>query len=455
MKNNIAPKRYLLLSDFSAVKPRSVIYIMSRDQRTESNPALFEAQRIALENKLPLIVFFNIHPGNKRRLLNQYEFMIQGLVDVSKSLAEKNISFLIRVGNKTENLRKVILEYNPHTIVFDFMPFKATKNLYYEFAASSKCGVIVVDAHNIVPTWIASQKQEFSAATFRRKIHKLWRSYVDHKYEIIKHPYKISVESEELGRVLEKIDAFYLENYKIVLPGREKAISTIYDFINTRIELYDELRNNPTVDYQSGLSPYLHFGTISSQEVIEVMKKELMLTDDILSWPKGAYTFFEEIVVRKELSDNFCFYNDNYNNYEGIPAWAKRTFKDHSSDKREVLYSYEKLDNSQTHDPAWNAAQNQMKLTGKMHGYMRMYWAKKILEWTDTPQKAIEYAVNLNDTYSLDGYDPNGYAGILWSVGGLHDRPWFNKPVYGMVRYMNYNGLKNKFDIQKYIKEWT
>lgn len=455
MIDNNVKKRYLLLSDSLVGKPKSVIYVMSRDQRTENNPALYEAQKIAIQHKLPLIVFFNIHTRSKRRLLNQYEFMIEGLFEVSNSLHEKDISFLVKAGNKSENLRKVISEYNPSTLIFDFMPLRETKNLYYKFAADTKCTILVVDAHNIVPAWIASHKQEFSAATFRRKIHKQWYPYINSDYEIVKHPYQISTDSEDLNNILPRIKAQRLNHYQTVNPGRVNALNTFEEFFNKKINGYSTFRNDPVLDFQSGLSPYLHFGTISSHEIIKAILQRVKLTEDISTWPMGVSAFFEEIVVRKELSDNFCFYNDNYDNYEGIPAWAKRSLDNHRTDNRDTIYSYEELDNAKTKDYAWNAAQRQMMITGKMHGYMRMYWAKKILEWTKDPETAIEYAVKLNDMYSLDGYDPNGYAGILWSIGGLHDRPWFNKPIYGMVRYMNYNGLKTKFDIERYINKWT
>ena len=156
------------------------------------------------------------------------------------------------------------------------------------------------------------------------------------------------------------------------------------------------------------------------------------------------------MVVRKELSDNWCYYNQNYDNLKGAPQWAQNTLAKHASDPREFLYSLKQFEVANTHDPAWNAAQKQMTTTGKMHGYMRMYWAKKVLEWTESPGQAIDFLIRLNDLYSLDGGDPNGYAGIMWSIAGVHDRPWGERPIYGKVRSMVYGGLKRKFDISAY-----
>lgn len=165
--------------------------------------------------------------------------------------------------------------------------------------------------------------------------------------------------------------------------------------------------------------------------------------------------FLEELIVRRELADNFCLYNKNYDRVQGFPAWAQKTLAAHSKDKREYVYTKKQLEHAKTHDELWNAAQREMVRTGKMHGYMRMYWAKKILEWTPDAQTAIQYAITLNDTYSLDGYDPNGYTGIMWSIGGIHDRPWFQRPVYGTIRYMSFSGLAKKFDINEYIAKWS
>ena len=207
---------------------------------------------------------------------------------------------------------------------------------------------------------------------------------------------------------------------------------------------YSTLRNDPNESGQSNLSPYLHFGQLSAQRVaIEVMKSPASDED------KSA--FLEELIVRRELSDNFCFYNPHYDATEGFPNWAKETHRIHSDDKREHTYALKEFEQGKTHDPLWNAAQMELVITGKMHGYMRMYWAKKILEWTSNPEEAMRFSIYLNDKYSLDGRDPNGYAGIAWSIGGVHDRAWGERSVFGKIRYMNYNGCKRKFDVAKYI----
>jgi deoxyribodipyrimidine photo-lyase len=164
--------------------------------------------------------------------------------------------------------------------------------------------------------------------------------------------------------------------------------------------------------------------------------------------------FIEETLVRAELAENFCYYNNHYNNTQGFPRWAQETLAKALSDKREHLYTRQEFEGARTHDDLWNAAQKQLVVSGKIHGYMRMYWAKKILEWTKTPAEALSIAIYLNDMYELDGRDPNGYVGCAWSIGGLHDRPWFRRPIFGTVRYMARSGVEKKGDVKKYIDTW-
>jgi deoxyribodipyrimidine photo-lyase len=200
------------------------------------------------------------------------------------------------------------------------------------------------------------------------------------------------------------------------------------------------------VDGQSNLSPYLHFAHISAQWIaLKVHQSDASQTD--------KEVFLEELIVRHELSDNFCFYNNHYDSFSGFPSWARASLDQQRKKKREYVYIFKQFENSETHDPLWNAAQREMVVRGKMHGYMRMYWAKKILEWTESPENALEIAIYLNDRYSLDGRDPNGYTGIAWSIGGVHDRAWNERLVFGKVRYMSYKGCKGKFDVKKYIDQ--
>jgi deoxyribodipyrimidine photo-lyase len=225
--------------------------------------------------------------------------------------------------------------------------------------------------------------------------------------------------------------------------GASEVTKRLENFIEDKLPDYPELRNDPTIDCQSNLSPYLHFGQISP--IYTALK---ILDANASAASKEA--FLEELIVRRELAVNYVQYNENYDYFAGLPDWAKRTLWSHKSDPREYLYSLSELENAETHDPYWNAAQNQMRVTGKMHGYMRMYWGKKLIEWSKTPEIAFNTALHLNNKYELDGRDPNGFAGVAWCFG-KHDRPWKERLIFGTVRYMNENGLRRKFDADKYI----
>ncbi|MFB0501191.1 MAG: deoxyribodipyrimidine photolyase, partial [Candidatus Bathyarchaeia archaeon] len=223
--------------------------------------------------------------------------------------------------------------------------------------------------------------------------------------------------------------------------GTKEAKKHLEDFLKNKLDKYPELRNDPTQDYLSNMSPYLHFGQISPLFVA----LKVLATDSL-----GKDAYLEELIVRRELSMNFVFYNQNYDSFDGLPEWAKKTLREHEKDLRDYIYALEELENAETHDPYWNAAQEEMRIKGKMHGYMRMYWGKKILEWSRTPEDAFKIALYLNNKYELDGRDPNGFTGVAWCFG-KHDRPWKEREIFGKVRYMNAKGLKRKFDADGYV----
>jgi deoxyribodipyrimidine photo-lyase len=219
----------------------------------------------------------------------------------------------------------------------------------------------------------------------------------------------------------------------------------MHAFMALGLDRYDQTSRDPNAHGLSGLSPWLHFGQIAPQSVaLEAVASPRT---------EGQQAFLEQLIVRRELADNFCMHNPHYDSIGGIPAWGRATLDKHRDDIREYVYARDAWERAATHDPLWNAAQHEMVRTGSMHGYMRMYWAKKILEWSKTPEDAIRTAIYLNDRYQLDGRDPNGYVGVLWSMGGLHDRPWKERSVFGTVRYMNAAGCKRKFDVERYVEK--
>jgi deoxyribodipyrimidine photo-lyase len=309
-----------------------------------------------------------------------------------------------------------------------------------------------VDAHNIVPCLFVSNKQEFGAYTIRPKIHKALPEFLD-EFPKLKKMKKFddfgneqNIDWKKINNILE-ID-FSVKEIDWIKPGSKAGIKLLDNFVKRGLINYAKFRNDPAENAQSNLSPYLHFGQISAQRVALNITK---FGNNI----ESKEAFLEELIVRRELSDNFCYYNKNYDLFEGFPDWAKESLNKHKKDKRDFVYSLKEFEEAKTHEDLWNAAQTELAAKGKLHGYMRMYWAKKILEWSNSPEEALRIAIYLNDKYELDGRDPNGYVGCAWSIGGVHDRAWFERPVYGKIRYMNKNGCAKKFDIAKYIQKYS
>lgn len=447
-----------------------VVYVMSRDQRTSDNHALLAAQAKALELKVGLVVLFNFITPNGVRAYEHADFMLHGLQEVSQSLSALNIPFIMTADTGFSTLDETLTSLEPSAIYFDFSPLKGPRGLAKRVSKNSHASVYVVDTHNIIPAWIASDKQEFAAHTFRRKVHKLLETYLIEPAKLIEHPHTTAKlpTSMTFDDARQFIKTYPKRGIRVGFSAGEKAARLQLDtFIDQRLEAYATKRNDIATDHQSGLSPYLHFGHISSLrvalEVLGAVNATPLLFNEARMASAGTIpnaedsmnALFEEMIVRKELSDNFCLFAKSYKTFEAIPQWARTTLETHKDDLREFTYTTEQLERAETHDIIWNAAQIELTTTGKLHGYLRMYWAKKILEWTASPSQALEAAIYLNDAYSIDGGDPNGYVGVLWSIAGLHDRPWTERPIFGMVRYMNAAGLKRKFNVDAYVQRAT
>jgi len=363
----------------------------------------------------------------------------------------KEIGVKLVVQCRSPELGVVDLSKNACLTVGDKGYLKTLRQWYRFVATNVGCAFVQVEDNVVVPVEAAASKEEYSAATLRPKIH----SRRDRFLEV---PKQSMPKKSSLGLKFDSADLVDVDAVASALcvdrsvskaqgfqGGSREAGKRLAVFSEEKLPAFPELRNDPTVDSTSSLSAYLHFGQISPvQIVLEV------LAANAPNEAKEAY--LEELIVRRELAVNYVYFNENYDSFEGLPNWSKRTLNKHKADSREYVYTVEELESAETHDPYWNAAQKQMRITGKMQGYMRMYWGKKILEWTNIPQDAFKAALYLNNKYELDGRDPNGFTGVAWCFG-KHDRPWKERPVFGTVRYMNANGLKRKFDADKYVQQ--
>ncbi len=423
-----------------------VVYWMSRDQRLMDNWALLFAIEQANELKVPCHIIFTLSSSFLGAGQRQFDFMIAGLKELEVKSVSLGLGFHVLMGKPDNTLSQLVIEINASRLVSDFDPLAIKRNWKDEVNKKIEVPHIEIDAHNVVPCRVVSVKQEFGAYTIRPKIKRWLTEYLT---EIPSIP-EVKVKTKCVPIDWEKVVEWLNPDVSVSIvswlkPGYIAGINALEKFIEKGIKGYSIKRNNPLINGQSNLSPYIHFGQLSAQRVaIEVSKANAPEED------KSA--FLDELIVRRELSDNFCFYNKDYDNPNGFHSWAKQSIEKHRLDEREHIYKQIDFEEATTQDLLWNAAQMEMVKTGKMHGYMRMYWAKKILEWTHSPEEAMKIAIYLNDKYSLDGRDPNGYAGIAWSIGGVHDRAWNERPIFGKIRYMNYNGCKRKFNVDGYIE---
>ncbi len=443
----IQPERIKTLNDKTLREGKYVLYWMQAAQRTEYNHALEYSIRRANELNKPVLVSFGITDNWPQANLRHYYFMLEGLREVKKDLRSRGIQMVVR--HESPDLSTIKLAKNATLVVVDAGQLRIQRKWRNNAATKIACPLYEVETNLIVPVEEASAKENFSAGTFRPRITKKLNYYLaplkDKKPKLDSLSLKFTtfniddidkaISKLNIDRSVGKVDTFH--------GGTRQAKKHFSAFLKNKLDNFTGHRNDPNADCVSNISPYLHFGQISP---LYIALKILETSSP------GKKAYLEELIVRRELSHNFVFYNNQYDKFVSLPPWAERTLNFHRRDKRDYLYSVEQFEAGETHDPYWNAAQNEMVITGKMHGYMRMYWGKKILEWTRNPQTGFKIALYLNNKYELDGRDPNAFAGVAWCFG-KHDRAWAERPVFGKIRYMNSAGLKRKFDADAYVRK--
>ncbi|PKI59564.1 hypothetical protein CRG98_020092 [Punica granatum] len=423
-----------------------VVYWMFRDQRVRDNWALIHAVDQANRANVPVAVAFNLFDQFLGARARQLGFMLRGLKQLQRDIEETlKIPFFLFQGEAEDTIPNFLKECGASLLVTDFTPLRQIRKCKEVICSrvSDRVSIHEVDAHNVVPIWVASDKLEYSAKTIRGKITKLLPQYLI-DFPILQPPDKKWDGSSRLidwdsliAQVISK--GADVPELDWCIPGESAALELLKGkengFLTKRLKNYSSDRNNPLKPRAlSGLSPYLHFGQISAQRCALEAKRVRQL-------------YSQELIVRRELADNYCFYQPHYDSLKGAWEWARKSLLEHANDEREHVYTREQLEKAQTADPLWNASQLEMVHYGKMHGFMR----QKILEWTKGPEEALEICIYLNDKYEVDGRDPNGYVGCMWSICGVHDQGWKERPVFGKIRYMNYAGCKRKFDVDGYV----
>jgi deoxyribodipyrimidine photo-lyase len=426
-----------------------VVYWMQRAQRATDNPALETA--IAAANaigKAP-VVYFGLVAGVAGANLRHYQFLAEGLRDVAEDLAERGIAFVVRK-SPDQDFMRFCDEVRPALVIGDENPLRAAERSKQRVVGQLRVPFWTVDADVIVPSRLL-QKEHYAARTIRPRINAQLPEFLRPiRRHVPRHTWTPPWQLQTLRPDLSLLDGFPVD--RSVRPvatcrgGSHAARSVLRCFVAERLAGYAEHRNHPERDATSQLSPYLHFGHVGPHTVALAVRDAAAPVHD-------RAAFLEELIVRRELAVNFVRYNPAYDHLSSAEPWAVRTLAAHRADPRPHRYTPRQLEQAETHDDLWNAAQRQMVRRGWMHGYLRMYWAKKILEWSESPEAAYEIAVTLNDRYELDGRDPNGYAGVAWAIAGKHDRAWGpERPIYGTIRYMSYASTSRKFDSASYIE---
>jgi deoxyribodipyrimidine photo-lyase len=433
---------------------RCVLYWMRRAQRAFDNPALEIAIRLANHLKLPVAVCFLIRPKRDHANVRQFSFLIEGLADTAARLERRKIGFILRIAKRraADELRRLYKILRPAAIVTDRNPLAVPSAWRSLIPEEIRIPAFSVDADVIVPTVVIG-REHYAARTIRPVFHRHLDEYLAPIGNRAVHvPWQprhaiasvasspALLESLPLDRSVARADQFE--------GGTTAALKRMKRFISDGLRHYADRRNAPELDATSHLSPYLHFGQLGPHTVA-------LAARDAKAPVEARRSFLEELIVRRELAVAFTVYNRHFRTIDSCERWARATLADHAKDSRVHFYNERQLEAAETHDPLWNAAQRQMVESGWMHGYMRMYWAKKILEWSRTPREAYTIAARLNDKYELDGRDPNGYAGIAWAIGGKHDRPWGPaRPIFGTIRYMSGASTGRKFNSRMYIQRW-
>lgn len=433
-----------------------VLYWMQQAQRVHYNHALSHAIELANLHDLPVVVYFGLTKNYPDANERHYQFMLEGLVEVRRILKHFGITFVFRLISPEQG----VIEYlnNAVFLVMDYGYLhhqKMWRKHVLDTCINQKLslGIDLIDTDMIVPVRYVSDKAEYGAYTLRPKITKVFRNFRDFKrLPDVFNQQEIELNSDDdLRDVIGLVQRLEIDHSVKASPiyrgGYLEASRLFQTFLLDKADHYNE-SNDPSKDLTSKMSMYLHFGQISS---LELLDRLFLAQSQGQIGGESFDQYVEQLLVRRELAFNYVTYQKGYDQFETMTeAWAYQTMNAHENDFKPYLYTKAELEACKTHDPYFNAAMTEMVFTGYMHNYMRMYWAKKIIEWGSSFKVAYETIKALNNKYFIDGRDPNSYAGIAWCFG-KHDRAWTERDIFGKLRYMNDKGLERKFDIQSYV----
>jgi len=427
-----------------------VLYWMQQAQRARANHALEYAVRRADDLGLPVVAGFGLTDDYPEANERHYAFLLEGLAETRENLDRRRIPLVVRRGAPPRVA--LGLAADAALVVCDRGWLRHQRAWREDVARRAACRVVEVDTDSVVPVEAASGKREYAARTIRPRIRRRLDAFLVPLAERgperggrklrLRGDVDVADPSGTLASL--RIDRTVARVHRF-RGGASQARARLARFLRAGLAGYGSRRVEPGDESGSSLSPYLHFGQISALEIALAVRGSRAGTAE------DREAFLEQLVVRRELAVNFVWYAPDYDRYATLPAWARETLAHHCPDGRPHVYTRAELESAATHDRYWNAAMREMTATGFLPNAMRMYWGKKILEWSRTPEHAFRTALALNNRLFLDGRDPNSHANVAW-LFGLHDRPWAERPVFGTVRFMNAAGLERKYDMERYLR---
>ena len=442
---NTQAQRIITLASATRTAGEYVLYWMQSAQRVHANQALEHAVSLANERMLPVVVLFVLIPAYQDANLRHFNFMLQGLAETAGALQQRRIPLCLDIGEPVAT----VLAHSTHAsvIVTDSGRLRMQHDWRIAIARRAACPVVMIETDTVVPTACALDRGAWNAAQLRRRITPLLPDLLVpvHAEPLrCRHPAPTlpTLDPQDTADLVTRIAPDRSVGPVAAHGGHAVACRLLDTFIERHLDSYHLRARDPAAGCRSQISPYLHFGQISPVEIAIKIRDH---------GGPGAEAFLEELIVRRELAINFVVHNSAYDRWEGLPGRAQKTLQAHAGDLRSIRYTLVELEHCRTHDPYWNAAMREMRLTGRMHGYMRMYWGKMVIRWSATPREAFTRLLYLNNRYFLDGRDPSSYAGVAWCFG-THDRPWKERSILGTVRCMTADGLRRKFDMDRYLR---
>ena len=453
------------IRELNSAAPRAnasyVLYWSQMNRRVESNHALRHAADVASENGIPLLVYEGLTFTYKGASDRMHTFLLEAVPDTAKALRSLRIGyfFYLRATNEDPDDMLYRIAAKARCVVTDDYPVFIAAEHNKRVPEKIDVPFVAVDSSCIVPM-SRHEKRAYGAYTIRPKIRRELPTYLrpleavtttrawrDDLLPAELRKLQTTVTTSDIGQLVANCGIDHSIRPSIAFSGGSAAAKRhLRIFLEQRLRRYAKESNQPSRHATSDLSPYLHFGHISALEVA-LAAREYAAQHSLI-----ADEFLEELIVRRELAFNFARFTPDVESLDALPDWCKRTMAKHAADPRPWIYTPKQFEQAETHDELWNATQKELLLRGKIHGYYRMYWGKKIIEWSPDYEQALRVMIHLHDIYALDGRDPNTYTNILWCFG-LHDRPWGERPVFGQLRYMSLDGMKRKTDTAAYINE--